>query len=57
MPGSSGTGPGLFAIGIKPEFDATKAEVDLFRARLILSEAENACRLAQVSLNLIIQRV
>jgi outer membrane protein len=41
----------FFEIGTKPKFDVTKAEVDLSNARLNLLKAENAFRLAQVSLN------
>lgn len=41
----------FFAIGTKPKFDVTKAEVDLSNARLNLLKAENALRLARVALN------
>lgn len=42
---------GFFEVGLKPKFDVTKAEVDLSNARLNLLKAENALRLAQVSLS------
>ncbi len=42
---------GFFEIGVKPKFDVTKAEVDLSNAKLSLLKAENAFRLARVSLN------
>jgi len=42
---------GFFEIGTKPKFDVTKAEVDLSNAKLNLLKAENAFRLARVSLN------
>jgi outer membrane protein TolC len=42
---------GFFDIGTKPKFDVTKAEVDLSNAKLNLLKAENAFRLARVSLN------
>jgi outer membrane protein len=42
---------GFFEIGTKPKFDVTKAEVDLSNAKLNLIKAENAFRLARVSLN------
>lgn len=41
----------FFEAGTKPRFDVTKAEVDLSNARLNLIRAENAVRLAVVSLN------
>ncbi|MBI5848672.1 MAG: TolC family protein [Nitrospirae bacterium] len=41
----------FFEVGTKPKFDVTKAEVDLSNARLNLIRAENAVRLAVVSLN------
>lgn len=41
----------FFAVGTKPKFDVTKAEVDLSAARLNLLKAENAYRLAAVALN------
>ena len=37
--------------GLKPKFDVTKAEVDLSTAKLNLIKAENAFRLARVTLN------
>lgn len=42
---------GFFEIGVKPKFDVTKAEVDLSNAKLSLLKAENAFRVARVSLN------
>jgi len=42
---------GFFDVGTKPKFDVTKAEVDLSGAKLTLLRAENAWRLAQVSLS------
>ena len=42
---------GFFEVGTKPKFDVTKAEADLSNARLNLIKAENAVRLAMVSLN------
>ncbi|MFH1078646.1 MAG: TolC family protein [Pseudomonadota bacterium] len=42
---------GFFEIGTKPKFDVTKAEVDLSNAKLNLLKAENAFRLARVSMN------
>jgi len=41
----------FFEVGTKPKFDVTKAEVDLSNAKLNLIKAENAFRLARVSLN------
>ncbi len=41
----------FYEVGTKPKFDVTKAEVDLSNARLNLIKAENAVRLAMVSLN------
>ena len=41
---------GFFEIGVKPKFDVTKAEVDLSNAKLSLLKAENAFRLARVTL-------
>jgi outer membrane protein len=41
----------FFEVGTKPKFDVTKAEVDLSNAKLTLIKAENALRLARVSLN------
>jgi len=40
----------FFQIGTKPKFDVTKAEVDYGNARLSLLKAENAVRLAQITL-------
>ncbi len=42
---------GFFEVGTKPKFDVTKAEVDLSTAKLNLIRAENARRVALVSLN------
>jgi len=42
---------GFFEVGLKPKFDVTKAEVDLSNARLELTRAENAVRIARVNLN------
>jgi outer membrane protein len=42
---------GFFEVGTKPKFDVTKAEVDLSTAKLNLIRAENAVRLAGVTLN------
>lgn len=42
---------GFFEVGTKPKFDVTKAEVDLSNAKLNLIKAENARRVALVSLN------
>ncbi|TAN38598.1 MAG: TolC family protein [Nitrospirae bacterium] len=42
---------GFFEVGTKPKFDVTKAEVDLSNARLGLIKAENALKVAVVSLN------
>ena len=42
---------GFFEVGLKPKFDVTKAEVDLSNARLSLIKAENALRIARVTLN------
>ncbi|MBI5634828.1 MAG: TolC family protein [Nitrospirae bacterium] len=41
----------FYEVGTKPKFDVTKAEVDLSNAKLNLIKAENAVRLAMVSLN------
>lgn len=41
----------FYEVGTKPKFDVTKAEVDLSNARLSLISAENAVRIAVVSLN------
>ena len=41
----------FFDVGLKPKFDVTKAEVDLSTAKLNLIKAENASRLARVTLN------
>lgn len=46
-----GRARGFFEVGLKPKFDVTKAEVDLSNAKLNLLKAENALRLAQVTLN------
>jgi len=42
---------GFFEVGTKPKFDVTKAEADLSNAKLNLIKAENARRLAVVTLN------
>lgn len=41
----------FFEVGLRPKFDVTKAEADLSSARVDLIKAENASRLAMVSLN------
>jgi outer membrane protein len=41
----------FFEVGTKPKFDVTKAEVDLSNAKLNLIKAENAFRIARVTLN------
>lgn len=41
----------FFEIGVKSKFDVTKAEVDLSNARLNLIRAENALKIARVTLN------
>jgi len=46
-----GRAKGFFEVGLKPKFDVTKAEVDLSNAKLNLLKAENAQRLARVTLN------
>lgn len=40
----------FFEVGLKPKFDVTRAEVDLSNARLNLLKAENALRLARLTL-------
>jgi outer membrane protein len=40
----------FFRIGTKPKFDVTKAEVDLGNARLNVLKAENALRIANITL-------
>ncbi len=42
---------GFYTVGTKPKFDVTKAEADLSNAKLNLIKAENALRLAVVTLN------
>lgn len=42
---------GFYEVGVRPKFDVTKAEVDLSNARLNLIKAENALRIAKVTLN------
>jgi outer membrane protein TolC len=42
---------GFYEVGTKPKFDVTKAEVDLSNARLNMIKAENALRIALVTLN------
>jgi len=46
-----GQAKAFYEVGTKPKFDVTKAEVDLSNAKLNLISAENAVRLAMVSLN------
>jgi outer membrane protein TolC len=46
-----GRAKGFFEVGLQPKFDVTKAEVDLSNAKLSLLRAENALRLARVTLN------
>ncbi|MCX5642383.1 MAG: TolC family protein [Candidatus Omnitrophica bacterium] len=41
----------FFAVGTKPRFDVTRAEVDLSSAKLELIKAENALKVARVMLN------
>lgn len=42
---------GFFAVGTRPKFDVTKAEVDVSRAKLILLTTENNIKIARVNLN------
>ena len=42
---------GFFEVGVKPKFDVTKAEVDLSNAQLNLITADNALKIARVTLN------
>lgn len=42
---------GFYEVGTKPKFDVTKAEVDLSNSRLNLIKAENAVKVARVTLN------
>ena len=42
---------GFYSVGTKPKFDVTKAEVDLSNARLSMIKAENALKVAIVTLN------
>jgi|WetSurMetagenome_2_1015567.scaffolds.fasta_scaffold00736_6 outer membrane protein len=42
---------GFFEVGTKPKYDVTKAEVDLSNAKLNLITADNALRIAKVTLN------
>jgi TolC family type I secretion outer membrane protein len=42
---------GFFEVGVKPKFDVTKAEVDLSNAQLSLITADNALKIARVTLN------
>jgi len=42
---------GFYEVGVKSKFDVTKAEVDLSNARLNLIRAENARKIARVTLN------
>ncbi len=42
---------GFYAVGTKPKFDVTKAEVDLSNAKLSLIRSENAMKIAIVNLN------
>lgn len=46
-----GQAKAFYEVGTKPKFDVTKAEVDLSTARLSQISAENAVRIARVSLN------
>ena len=46
-----GQAKAFYEVGTKPKFDVTKAEVDLSNAKLGLIKAENAVRIAMVSLN------
>jgi outer membrane protein len=41
----------FYEVGIKPKIDVTKAEVDLSQAKLNLLKADNALRIARISLN------
>lgn len=41
----------FFEVGLRPKFDVTKAEADLSAARADLIKAENASRIAMVTLN------
>jgi TolC family type I secretion outer membrane protein len=42
---------GFYEVGLKPKFDVTKAEVDLSNAKLNLIKAENALKIAMITLN------
>jgi outer membrane protein len=42
---------GFYEVGTKPKFDVTKAEVDLSNSKLSLIKAENAVKVARVTLN------
>jgi outer membrane protein len=42
---------GFFEVGVKPKFDVTKADVDLSNAKLNQITADNALRIARVTLN------
>jgi outer membrane protein TolC len=42
---------GFYEVGVKPKFDVTKAEVDLSNAKLNQITADNALRIARVTLN------
>jgi TolC family type I secretion outer membrane protein len=42
---------GFFEVGVKPKFDVTKAEVDLSNSQLSLITADNALKIARVTLN------
>jgi len=46
-----GQAKAFYEVGTKPKFDVTKAEVDLSTVKLSQISAENAVRIAQVSLN------
>jgi len=46
-----GQAKAFYEVGTKPKFDVTKAEVDLSTAKLSQISAENAVRIAYVSLN------
>jgi outer membrane protein TolC len=41
----------FYEVGLKPKIDVTKAEVDLSQARLNLVKADNALRIARITLN------
>ncbi len=43
---------GFFEVGTKPKFDVIKAQAELSTARLNLIKAENALKIAKVTLNM-----